>query len=169
MEMKERAGESIEEKIVAFLKERQWQVTCAESCTGGMVSSRLVNVAGVSDVFKESYVTYSNPSKYKLLGVTLNSLEDFGAVSRQVAQEMAVGAAREAGAQASVAVTGIAGPDGGTEEKPVGLVYIGCCIDKRTYVTENHFSGNRTEIREQATQAALEMLYRCLKGAKDCP
>ncbi len=152
----------IEEKIVDRLKERGWQVTCAESCTGGMIASTLVNVAGVSDVFMESYVTYANASKHKLIGVSTEALNTFGAVSRQVAEQMAKGAAKEASAQAAVAVTGIAGPDGGTEEKSVGLVYIGCYVDGKIYVTENHFKGSRMEIRRKTTQAALTLLYECL-------
>lgn len=152
----------IEEKIVAKLKEKGWQVTCAESCTGGMIASTLVNVAGVSDVFQESYVTYANSAKNRLLGVEEKALETWGAVSRQVAEQMAAGAARAASAQAAIAVTGIAGPDGGTREKPVGLVYIGCFAGGNITVTENHFTGNRLEIRRQTTQAALRLLYGCL-------
>lgn len=153
---------SIEEKIVEKLKEKGWQVTCAESCTGGMIASTLVNVAGVSNIFWESYVTYADSSKNRLLGVDKEALKTWGAVSRQVAEQMAAGAAREADADAAIAVTGIAGPDGGTPEKPVGLVYIGCCVKGKTVVTENHFKGDRLEIRKQTTAAALELLYRCL-------
>ena len=152
----------IEEKVVARLKEKGWQVTCAESCTGGMIAATLVNVAGVSDVFMESYVTYANASKHKLIGVEEETLESYGAVSRQVAEQMAKGAAKAASAQTAVAVTGIAGPDGGTPDKPVGLVYIGCFVDGKTVVTENHFEGSRMEIRKQTTQAALTLLYNCL-------
>ncbi len=152
----------IEEKIVAKLKEKGWQVTCAESCTGGMIASTLVNVAGVSEVFGESYVTYANSAKNKLLGVEKKALETWGAVSRQVAEQMAAGAAKAASAQAAIAVTGVAGPGGGTKEKPVGLVYIGCFADGKVTVTENHFTGNRPEIRRQTTRAALTLLYNCL-------
>lgn len=155
-------SECIEEKIVGKLKEKGWQITCAESCTGGMIASALVNVAGVSDVFKESYVTYANSAKNKLLGVEEKSLETWGAVSRQVAKQMAAGAAKAALAHVAIAVTGIAGPDGGTREKPVGLVYIGCFVNGNVVVTENHFNGNRLEIRRQTTQAALIQLYNCL-------
>lgn len=154
--------QQIEEKVVAKLKEKGLQVTCAESCTGGMIASTLVNVAGVSDVFRESYVTYANDSKHRLLGVEEKTLESYGAVSPQVAEQMARGAARAASADAAVAVTGVAGPDGGTKEKPVGLVYIGCCVNGKIAVTENHFQGNRLEIRKQTTQAALTLLYDCL-------
>ncbi len=153
---------NLEEKIVAKLKEMGWQVTCAESCTGGMIASTLVNVAGVSDVFGESYVTYANSAKSKLLGVSEKALETWGAVSPQVAEQMALGAARAASADAAIAVTGIAGPDGGTKEKPVGLVYIGCFTKGKVTVTENHFTGDRLEVRRQTTKAALTLLYDCL-------
>lgn len=155
-------NESIEEAVVLKLKEKGFHVVCAESCTGGMISSALVNVPGVSDVLNESYVTYANSAKHKLLGVEEEALQTFGAVSRQVAEQMAVGAARAAGAEASIAVTGIAGPDGGTPEKPVGLVYIGCSVEGEVTVTENHFKGSRMEIRKQTTGAALTLLYNCL-------
>lgn len=161
-EDKIRQSECIEEKIVRKLKEKGWQVTCAESCTGGMVVSALVNVAGVSDVLKESYVTYANSAKNKLLGVEEKALETWGAVSPQVAEQMAKGAAKAASSDVAIAVTGIAGPDGGTPKKPVGLVYIGCFVDGKVVVTENHFEGNRLEIRRQTTQAALTQLYNCL-------
>lgn len=154
---------SIEEKVVMKLKERGFHVTCAESCTGGMIASALVNVAGASDVFDESFVVYADAAKHKLLGVDEEALQTYGAVSRQVAWQMAEGAAKKAEADAAVAVTGIAGPAGGTPEKPVGLVYIGCSVKEKTVVTENHFKGNRLEIRRQTTQAALELLYSCLK------
>lgn len=155
-------NESIEEAVVLKLKEKRFHVVCAESCTGGMISSALVNVPGASDVLNESYVTYANSAKHKLLGVEEEALQTFGAVSRQVAEQMAVGAARAAGAEASIAVTGIAGPDGGTPEKPVGLVYIGCSVEGEVTVTENHFKGSRMEIRKQTTGAALTLLYNCL-------
>ena len=117
---------SLEEKIVSLLQEKGWKIASAESCSGGMIASRLVNVSGVSDVFEEGYITYSNAAKHKLLGVSKQSLGQYGAVSSQVAGEMALGAARQARARAAIAVTGIAGPGGGTPQKPVGLVYIGC-------------------------------------------
>lgn len=149
---------SLEEKIVEKLKEKGWHVTCAESCSGGMIASRLVNVAGVSDVFGESYVTYADSAKSRLLGVSRETLERYGAVSPQVAEQMARGAARQAGAESAVAVTGIAGPGGGTAEKPVGLVYIGCFVDGKVSVTRNLFQGERMEIRRQTTEAALLQL-----------
>lgn len=154
--------QSLEEQIVSLLKEKHMQVSFAESCTGGLLSGRLVNVAGVSDVFKESYVTYANESKHSLLGVSEEALQNYGAVSRQVAEQMARGAGKRSGAQAAVAVTGIAGPDGGTALKPVGLVYIGCLVNGAVTVTENHFEGNRAEVRAKTVEAALKLLLDCL-------
>lgn len=156
---------SLEEKIVSLLQKRGWKVASAESCSGGMIASRLVNVAGVSDVFEEGYITYSNGAKQKLLGVLEQSLEQYGAVSSQVAGQMALGAARQAKAQAAIAVTGIAGPGGGTPQKPVGLVYIGCYVDGKVFVTENHFQGSRPQIRALTAQAALSLLLEKLTQA----
>ncbi len=153
---------SLEEKIVSLLQEKGWKIASAESCSGGMIASRLVNVSGVSDVFEEGYITYSNAAKHKLLGVSKQSLGQYGAVSSQVAGEMALGAARQARARAAIAVTGIAGPGGGTPQKPVGLVYIGCYVDGKVFVTENHFQGSRQEIRTATTQAALSLLLEKL-------
>lgn len=153
---------NLEEKVVKCLTEKGYDISTAESCTGGMIASALVNVAGVSEVFKEGYITYSNEAKHKLLGVEKEALEKFGAVSEVVAEQMAQGAARTAGAKAAIAVTGIAGPDGGTGEKPVGLVYIGCYVNGLTTVTENLFQGSRLEIRQITTRKALELLLKCL-------
>ena len=153
---------SLEEKIVSLLQEKGWKIASAESCSGGMIASRLVNVSGVSDVFEEGYITYSNAAKHKLLGVSKQSLGQYGAVSSQVAGEMALGAARQARARAAIAVTGIAGPGGGTPQKPVGLVYIGCYVDGRVFVSLNHFQGSRQEIRTATTQAALSLLLEKL-------
>ena len=153
---------SLEEKIVSLLQEKGWKIASAESCSGGMIASRLVNVSGVSDVFEEGYITYSNAAKHKLLGVSKQSLGQYGAVSSQVAGEMALGAARQARARAAIAVTGIAGPGGGTPQTPVGLVYIGCYVDGKVFVTENHFQGSRQEIRTATTQAALSLLLEKL-------
>ena len=127
-----------------------------------MIASRLVNVSGVSDVFEEGYITYSNAAKHKLMGVSKQSLGQYGAVSSQVAGEMALGAARQPRPRAAIAVTGIAGPGGGTPQKPVGLVYIGCYVDGKVFVTENHFQGSRQEIRTATTQAALSLLLEKL-------
>lgn len=150
--------EAPESRLVKLLLEKDLQITCAESCTGGMIASRLVNVPGVSEILMESYVTYSNEAKHRLLGVEQEALSKYGAVSQQVAFQMAEGAARAAGADAVIAVTGIAGPGGGTAQKPVGLVYIGTYLCGNIRVTENHFLGERYEIRRQAAEAALLQL-----------
>lgn len=150
--------EAPESRLVKLLLEKDLQITCAESCTGGMIASLLVNVPGVSEILMESYVTYSNEAKHRLLGVEQKALSEYGAVSQQVAFQMAEGAARAAGADAAIAVTGIAGPGGGTAQKPVGLVYIGTYLCGNIRVTENHFLGERYEIRKQAAEAALLQL-----------
>lgn len=146
-------------KIVETLKARGEVFCTAESCTGGQISKTVTDLAGVSAVFFGGVVSYANEIKEKLLGVRHKTLEKYGAVSEQTAAEMATGAVRALGANFSVAVTGIAGPDGGSEEKPVGLVYI-ACADKNgnVKVTKNLFSGDRKAVRDQTTKTALQML-----------
>lgn len=154
----------LEEEIVALLAKENLKITTAESCTGGMIASTLINVPGISDYYDEGYITYANKAKSKLLGVEEELLKEKGAVSPEVADKMVRGAAEAAGADAAIAVTGIAGPGGGTKEKPVGLVYIGCYLCGQVVVTENHFDGSRLEIRRKTTQAALRLMYDCLTG-----
>ena len=137
-------------------------VTCAESCTGGMLSAGLINVPGVSEVYKSGYVTYSNKAKRKLLGVKKSTLEKYGAVSPQTAEEMAKGLAFVSKGDVAVGITGLAGPDGGTEKKPVGLVYIACSVKGEVTVREYHFSGNRQTIREATVSAALTLMRNCI-------
>ncbi len=159
---KESGQKSLEEKVVELLAERHYTVTTAESCTGGMIAGTIVNAAGASEVLNEGYITYSNEAKERLVGVSHETLERFGAVSEQTAREMAEGAARAAGADAALSATGIAGPGGGTEEKPVGLVYIGCTLNGKTEVKECRFDGNRMENRLHTVKTALEMLQSML-------
>lgn len=147
-----------EQSVVRLLSDAGLTVTTAESCTGGFLSGTIVNVSGASDVFHEGYVTYSNEAKERLLGVRHETLEQYGAVSEQTAREMAFGAAKSAGADAAVSVTGIAGPGGGTTQKPVGLIYIGCYLDGRVQVRECLFNGSREEIRKATVEQALQML-----------
>lgn len=154
---------SVEYRIAALLEEKKIKVSTAESCTGGLVAATLVNVAGISNWFEEGYVTYSNTAKQKLLGVDKDTLEQFGAVSEQTARQMAIGAAKAAGCQAAVATTGIAGPDGGTDEKPVGLVYIGAVVRDDVAIEKHIFKGDRADVRKQSTQAALELLEQMLE------
>ena len=159
---KESGQKSLEERVVELLAERHYTVTTAESCTGGMIAGTIVNAAGASEVLNEGYITYSNGAKERLVGVSHETLERFGAVSEQTAREMAEGAARAAGADAALSATGIAGPGRGTEEKPVGLVYIGCTLNGKTEVKECRFDGNRMENRLHTVKTALEMLQSML-------
>lgn len=156
---------NLEDAVVGILAEKKLTLTTAESCTGGKLAGKIMNVAGVSAVYNEGYITYSNEAKKKLLGVDAGTLERYGAVSEQTAREMAEGAAKAAGADAAISVTGIAGPDGGTEEKPVGLVYIGCYVKGHTRVEEFRFSGNREKNRDYAVVRALTLLREELNQA----
>ena len=153
---------TLEDCIVDMLKASGMTLTTVESCTGGLLSGRLVNVSGASSVFEQSFVTYANKAKRKLVGVKKSTLKEHGAVSEETAKEMAEGGCKEAEADACLAITGIAGPDGGTEEKPVGLVYIGCCIKGKTVVKKYQFSGNRQKVREYAVASALVLLRECM-------
>ena len=153
---------TLEKAVVDLLMANKLTACTVESCTGGMLSARLINVPGVSEVFKSGYVTYSNKSKRKLLGIKKNILMKHGAVSEQIAREMAKTAAILARTDVSVSTTGIAGPDGGTPEKPVGLVYIGCNVCGRITVKECHFNGNGEKIRESTVSAALSLMRECI-------
>lgn len=153
---------AIEEELAELLRKNNLTITIAESCTGGLVAGTLVNVPGISEYFQEGYVTYSNEAKQKLLGVQAQTLESYGAVSRQTAEEMALGCARAASADLGLATTGIAGPDGGTVQKPVGLVYIGCAFRGTVCVERFVFTGNRRSVREQAVEQALQLAKRML-------
>lgn len=156
--------ESLEYSIYLLLKKYQITLTTAESATGGMIASKLINVPGISEFFTEGYVTYSNAAKVKMIHVDPNTIERYGVVSAETAYDMAESAVRTAGCDASLSVTGVAGPDGGTEDCPVGLVYIGCHLSGKT-VTERHiFEGDRMVVRQSATKAALLLLKKMLEG-----
>ena len=157
---------ALEQAVVDLLLNRQLTVCTIESCTGGMLAARLINVPGVSETFRAGFITYSNKAKRKVAGVKKKTLRKYGAVSPQTAGEMARGAAKTSHADVTVSVTGIAGPGGGSREKPVGLVYIGCHIGDRTTVQEYRFVGNRGKIRESAVSAALTLLRRCILEAE---
>lgn len=154
--------ESLESVVVKMLKKQDLTLTAVESCTGGLFSGRIVNVAGASDVFKQSFVTYSNKAKHKLVGVQKATLKKYGAVSEKVAKEMAKGGAATAKADVAVAITGIAGPDGGTDDKPVGLVYIACYLKGKTVVEEYRFTGTREKNRDSAVAKGLIMLRKMI-------
>lgn len=138
------------------LKDKGWMMTTAESCTGGLIAAAITAVPGSSAVFDRGFVTYSNESKIEMLGVGEDTLKDHGAVSEQTAKEMAAGALRKSRAHVVVAVTGIAGPDGGSADKPVGLVYIGYGLRGGDVKAAKHnFTGPRESVREQTAAAAL--------------
>ena len=153
---------TLEKAVVDLLLANKLTISTVESCTGGLVAARLINVAGVSEVFKSGYITYSNKAKRRLLGIKKSLLVKYGAVSKETAREMAKGAALISKADVTVSITGIAGPDGGTEEKPVGLVYIGCSVCGKVTVKEYHFSGSRAKIRESTVSAALTLMRECI-------
>lgn len=161
------ADETLEMALTKLLIKKKYTMTTAESCTGGMIAARMVNAPGVSAVLKSGFITYANEAKEELLGVSHDTLEKFGAVSRETAEEMAEGAVKAAHTDAAVAVTGIAGPDGGTKEKPVGLVYIGVNVRGNVEVREYHFSGSRQKIRESVTAAALTFLREKLLASEE--
>ena len=139
-------------------------VATAESCTGGLVSAAIVSVPGASRVLGNGFITYCDEAKHRLLHVSQETLDMHTAVSSETAAEMAFGCAAVGQADLALAVTGLAGPDGGTEEKPVGLVYVSCCYHDRVLVQEYHFQGDREEIRGQAAAAALQLGYFCLRA-----
>ena len=153
---------SLEMNVVNLLEKYELTVSTAESCTGGLLAGRLINVPGVSDVYKEGFITYTNKAKRKTLGVSKSTLKKYGAVSKQTAKEMALGAALAADSDVSVSVTGIAGPDGGTDVKPVGLVYIAVFFKNNVYAEEFHFSGDRASVRDQSVVSALGLLRKCI-------
>lgn len=150
---------NIEEKIIKELRDRNQTLTTAESCTGGLLAGRILNVSGASYVYNEGHITYSNEAKERLLGVKHSTLQQYGAVSKETAAEMAKGAALAANAEAALCTTGIAGPTGGTPEKPVGLVYVGCYYNGEVTVEEYRFEGDREQNRNAAVEAALQLLW----------
>ncbi len=154
---------TLEGAVVQMLIENNLTIAVAESCTGGLFTSRLVNVTGVSQVLTEGIVTYSNESKINRLGVKPETLEQFGAVSHEVAIEMAEGIARTSGASIGISTTGVAGPDGGTDEKPVGLVYVGLHMAGETKYKKLSLIGDRDRIRTRTVATLLEWLRTELK------
>ena len=153
---------TLEQSFVDLLLSHKLTVCTVESCTGGLVSARLINVPGVSEVYKFGHITYSNKAKRKILGVKKNTLDMYTAVSEQVALQMVKGAGSMSKADVAIAVTGIAGPDGGSETVPVGTVYIACDVKGNTCVQKYQFNGNRAKIRENAVAAALTLARKCV-------
>ena len=155
---------SMVEKLVQALAEMGLTVSTAESCTGGMVASTIIDVPGASDVYNEGFITYSNDAKMKYLNVAEETLEVYGAVSEETVREMALGCRRATGSNVAVVTSGVAGPGGGTVEKPVGLVYIGCAYKDIVEVKNYKFEGDRTSIRKQATQEAINMVLEMIEN-----
>lgn len=153
---------TLETAVVDLLVANNLTVSTVESCTGGLVAGRLINVPGVSDVYKMGHITYSNHAKRHLLGVSKSSIDKNTAVSAEVAEEMAKGGFAATKADVIISVTGLAGPDGGTQDKPVGLVYIGCNVKGKVKVKECHFKGDRMRIRESAVTEALNFMRLCV-------
>lgn len=149
----------MEEKIVRFLNEHNMTITTVESCTGGLIAARLVNVSGASNVFSEGYITYSENAKAKMVGVNPETIEKYNVVSEEVAYEMASGGAKTANADVAVSVTGVAGPLGGTKEIPVGTVCIGVYYKNKVITGKFLFNGERLQVRKQAADKALEMVW----------
>lgn len=147
----------LEEQLVNKLIEKNWHISCAESCTGGLVASRIVNVANASKVFDASFVTYANEAKIKYLGVSPETIEKHGVVSEEVVFEMAAGVAKEADAEVGIAISGIAGPSGGTEKKPVGMVCFGFYVNGKITTRTCQFGNpGRNEVRALCTEFALK-------------
>ena len=151
-------ADRLEKKAVELIKKLGMNISTAESCTGGMIASRLIDVPGVSEIFKEGIVSYSNDAKMKRLGVKKETLEKYGAVSEETAREMVIGLDSDI----AIATTGIAGPDGGTPEKPVGLVYIGIRVKNDIYIEKRFFNGDRMKVRERAVSQSLFSLIKIL-------
>lgn len=151
------------EKVIGDrLREKAWTLAVAESCTGGLVSDRITNVPGSSDYFEGGMVTYSNESKAKHLGIPLNYIKRYGAVSPQVARKMAQGVRRAFHTTFGLSTTGVAGPTGGTKRSPIGRVFIGFADGKRTWVKKEHLKGSRRQIKKKAAERSLEFLYKIL-------
>lgn len=160
-------SKSLEESIVELLMEKGLTLTTAESCTGGLLAARLTNVAGVSEVFRQGFVTYSNKAKRKLLDVKKNTLKEYGAVSDKTAKEMAKNGAFITGSDICISITGIAGPGGGTDQKPLGLVYMACSYKNQVTVREYHFKGDRYKVRESSVVNALILLRECILAEEE--
>jgi len=158
---------ALEEQIGALLRKHEKTISIAESCTGGFISHRMTNVPESSNYYDCSVIAYSNQSKIAILHVSPETLKKFGAVSRQTAIEMAQGIKQVSGSDLGLAVTGIAGPGGGTPEKPVGLVYTCLASDESVVCEEFRFKGKREEIKSQASEVALQMIKKHVQALSE--
>lgn len=154
---------SVNEELVKVLTDKKMTVSTAESCTGGLISKLITDVSGSSEVFGYGFVTYANEAKINILGVWDEALSQYGAVSEPVAVLMSCGARRVSKSDIAVSVTGIAGPGGGTAEKPVGLVYVSLSTPDGTICRKCNFSGTREEVRRQTAEFALNLALKYLK------
>jgi nicotinamide-nucleotide amidase len=148
-----------------LLRERKLRVAVAESCTAGLIAKRLADWPGASDYFWGGMITYADSAKVEMLGVSVDTLSRYGAVSEQVAREMAEGVSRRSGAEAAIAVTGIAGPTGGSDEKPVGTVCLAVHVHDKVVTKRWHYPGTRDQVRARAAQGGLDLLRRTLEGS----
>jgi len=149
----------LEKLIGDLLRQKGWTLSIAESCTGGLICDRITNVSGSSDYFMGGMVTYSNESKAKHLGISLNYIKNHGAVSPQVAKKMAQGVRKAFGTTFGLSTTGVAGPTGGTKRSPVGRVFIGFADGRRTLVRKLDLRGSRIQIKRKATERTLQFFY----------
>ena len=155
---------TLEERAGAALNEKGWTLALAESCTGGLIAHRITDVPGSSDYFLGGVTAYSDPVKERLLGVKRETLIAVGAASEETAREMAQGARHTIGSDVGISVTCIAGPGGGTDEKPIGLTYIGARTPDGEWVERHVFQGDRKAVKGSAANAALELLLHALEG-----
>lgn len=160
-------AESVEEWLGAYLSDKGWRIATAESCTGGLIASRITDVSGSSGYFEQGFITYSNEAKMALLGVSKDIVATEGgpgAVSEDCARAMAEGVRAATGSEVGLSVTGIAGPTGGTPEKPVGTVYMAVATPSGAVCRHHLFEGSRLEVKAQTAQAALDMARDALKA-----
>jgi len=151
------------ERLAAQLQQRQWMLATAESCTGGLIAAACTDLSGSSNWFERGFVSYSNPAKNELLGVAAAQIKRHGAVSEEVARAMAAGALARSRAQVAVAVTGVAGPTGGTPDKPVGLVWFGYALPGQLLTEKMNFPGDRAAVRAATVHHALSRLLELMR------
>lgn len=151
------------ESLVKLLIENNTKVAVVESCTGGLLAAALTSISGSSSFFELGLITYSNEAKINFLGVKKSTIEQYGAVSENTAKEMAIRIKKITNAHVGVAITGIAGPGGGSDNKPVGLVYIAIAVDNNISVYKNQFIGNRKDVRKQSVDSAIAHTFLLLK------
>ncbi len=152
----------LEKAIGDRLRKKGWTLSIAESCTGGLINDRITDVPGSSDYFMGGMVTYSNESKARHLGVPLDDIKKYGAVSPQVAKKMAQGVRKAFGTTFGLSTTGVAGPTGGTKRSPVGRVFIGIAAGRKTWVKREDLKGSRREIKKKASERALQLFFEIL-------